>query len=82
MFYPELIDRYRDILGCPEFCDPEHPTMDSHLVWMLNEIQYNNTQSITKKHRWLGYVQGVMTFKGYITVDDERNKTRHIFNGA
>ena len=53
-----------------------------HLLWMLDQIQNNVEQSITKKHRWLGYIQGVMTVKSYITVLEEREFTRSILNGA
>ncbi|WQN06691.1 hypothetical protein [Escherichia phage vB-Eco-KMB37] len=50
---------------------------------MLNEIQDGcNDMSETKRHRWLGYIQGVMIMKNLITVDDERNATRPVFNGA
>ena len=57
-------------------------TNDIHLLWMLHELTNNTEQSETKKHRWLGYVQGVMTAKGYITVLEEREFTRSILNGA
>lgn len=52
-----------------------------HLLAMLDIIQNDSKQSITKKHRWLGYVQGIMIAKDYITVREERELTRHIFNG-
>ena len=57
-------------------------TNDIHLLWMLHELTNNTEQSETKKHRWLGYVQGVMTVKSYITVLEEREFTRSILNGA
>ena len=56
-------------------------TNDIHLLWMLHELTNNTEQSETKKHRWLGYVQGVMTVKGYINVLEERELTRNIFKG-
>lgn len=56
-------------------------TNDIHLLWMLKQIRYNETQSETKKHRWLGFVQGVMISKGYLTVAEERNLTRPILDG-
>lgn len=52
-----------------------------HLLWMLNEIEFNNDQSETKKHRWLGYIQGILISKGVFNVIDERNSTRDILNG-
>lgn len=59
---------------------PEFPLSEPHLVWMLEQITMEY-MSRTKANRWLGYVQGVMVAKGFINVQDERNRTRHIFNG-
>lgn len=53
----------------------------SHLMWMLEQILHNETQSLTKKHRWLGFVQGVLCLQGTLDVDTERNLTCNIFNG-
>ena len=85
-FYPEIVDRYIDIIldRYPKVevkCQSEHPMSAPHLLWMLNEIETSDTMSTTKKHRWLGYVQGVMTALGWITVQEERDFTRNIFNG-
>lgn len=81
MFYPEICDRYETIL-LKQPADAGE-TGASHLLWMLKELQDNyNGMSETKRHRWLGYVQGVMVMKKLITVDDERTATRPIFNGA
>lgn len=77
----KIIDRYFGVLNTPAVCTPDTPTEDSHLVWMLKEILFNPLQSTTKKHRWLGYVQGVMVMKGYLTVQEERDNTREILNG-
>lgn len=52
-----------------------------HLLWMLDQIEYNTEQSETKKHRWLGYIQGVLVCKGSFTVLEERNYTRSILDG-
>lgn len=60
---------------------PGEETHDVHLLWMVSEIKENRHQTLTKKHRWLGYIQGVMTSKGYITVTEERELTRDILNG-
>lgn len=54
---------------------------DLHLLWMIKELRSNKSQSATKKHRWLGFLQGVMTAKGYLNVLEERELTRSIFNG-
>ena len=81
-FYPEICERYETILSSVE--DPDTSEIGvSHLLWMLNEIQDGcNGMSETKRHRWLGYIQGVMVMKNLITVNDERNATRPVFNGA
>ena len=57
-------------------------TNDIHLIWMLTELLCNEEQSYSKKHRWLGYIQGVMTAKGYINVLEERELTRSFLNGS
>ena len=66
-------------------CNPEDPKSNSHLSWMLHVIRceiYDPAQeSETKMNRWLGYVQGVMVAKGMIKVNEERDRTRAIFNG-
>lgn len=51
----------------------------SHLRWMLEEV-IKNEMSDTKASRWLGYVQGVMAYKGIedyeklLDLDNIRNK--------
>lgn len=62
-------------------CSPDTPLENSHLHWMLLEI-IGTEMSDTKANRWLGFVQGIMTSKGYLDVQDERNRTREIFKGA
>lgn len=87
-----IINRYITILNL-EVYKTESPSLvirplegdetnDVHLLWMLRELLLNQEQSITKKHRWLGYVQGVMIAKNYITVLQERELTRQVLNGA
>ena len=43
---------------------------------MLDEIKSNNNMSITKKHRWLGFVQGILFSKGFITISEERDVSK------
>ena len=83
MIDENLIERYIFVLQCNDkYVDlGVDKTSDKHLVWMLNEIKNSTTQSETKKHRWLGYVQGIMVAKGYLSVDSERDLTRNVFNG-
>jgi len=50
-----------------------------------NTSQYDNSENIMtedKLSRWLGYVQGVMTVYGWITVEEERENTRPLFHKA
>lgn len=79
-FYNELRQRYLDILGTKAVCNPEHPTSHHHLAWMLTAMG-SDEMSETKKHRWLGYIQGCMVSQNLINVEDERNSTRSVFNG-
>lgn len=62
------------------FKQPDYPTSESHLVWMLKQITMEYMPR-TKANRWLGFIQGVLTVKGYINVQDERSRTRPIFSG-
>lgn len=84
-----LTIRYQGIL-LPKVSDPYtefqpleegKETEDYHLLWMIQEIRHNFEQSDTKKHRWLGFIQGVLISKGYTTVALEREATRYILNG-
>lgn len=79
-FYPELRQRYYDLLNVDPVENPETPFNDSHLAWMLTELS-KTTMSETKKHRWLGYIQGVMATKSHIVVNEERDATRDVFKG-
>lgn len=79
-FYPELRQRYYDLLNVEPIENPERPFNDSHLAWMLTELS-KTTMSETKKHRWLGYIQGVMAMKSHIVVNEERDATRDVFKG-
>lgn len=77
-----LFDKIEDDENFRYAPDEADQTSDRHLLWMLYQIKFNDDQSLTKKHRWLGFIQGVMVMKGYITVSDERDQTRDIFNGS
>lgn len=83
MISPIIIDRYKQIIdkNLDDDLETDPYRKLSHLKWMLDEIVGNNTQSITKKHRWLGFVQGVLIAKKLTTVDRERDFTRDLFNG-
>lgn len=79
-FYPDLRQRYFDLLNTTPIENPSEPLTDSHLAWMLTELS-STEMSETKKHRWLGYIQGCMAFRGFITVNEERDVTREVFKG-
>ena len=49
---------------------------------MLQQIKDDSEMSQTKRHRWLGYIQGVLVMKGVFSVEEEREYTRPIFNGS
>jgi hypothetical protein len=59
----------------------EHTGLD-HLLEMIKLIGKDKRQSLTKKHRWIGYIQGILIAKGLTNVHDERNYTRGILKGA
>lgn len=81
MFYPEILDRYEAILrGAEDF--GEGDTSRGHLLDMIELLNGNDAMSLTRKHRWLGFIQGVMICHGLLTVREERNTTRPIFAGA
>lgn len=81
MFYPGLITRYiAMLLNNERFYSNEFDNTD-HLIWMLNELSNNQHQSLTKKHRWLGYIQHSLITAGFTDVMTERDYTRDIFKG-
>jgi hypothetical protein len=61
------------------FCGPDKTTGD-HLFFMIDEIKYNRHMPIDKIARWTGFIQGVLAARGIINVDEERDRTRPIFN--
>ena len=78
----ELLIRYRTILNSitNELPDKKHISKE-HLFFFFYEIEYNEEQSLTKKHRWLGYIQGILIAFDILDVDEERNVTRPLLNG-
>lgn len=84
-FYPEILDRYVGLINGQLTPDDLTPGPDKteleHIKGMIEVLRNDETQSITKKHRWLGFIQGVLIMRGLTTVDIERNYTRDIFNG-
>lgn len=85
-----LIERYRSLClsALPQPIQvtkinaiPGDETNPIHLLWMLDQIEMDTMQSETKKHRWLGFVQGILIAKNITTVIEERNFTRDILAG-
>lgn len=89
-FYPTLAERYRIMnllaLTQPETINTKLPAefQPLHLLWMIEEMCYlpEKDQSLTKKHRWLGFIQTACIAHGWTTVQVERDFTRPILNGA
>lgn len=55
-----MIEKYKE-LQCKQSENPDR-TSYPHMRWMLEEV-INSNYSSTKMNRWLGYVQGVLSFK-------------------
>jgi hypothetical protein len=81
MFYPELVTRYMQMLLNNERFYLDKFDNTDHLIWMLNELSNNQQQSLTKKHRWLGYIQHSLIAVGFTDVMTERDYTRDLFKG-
>jgi hypothetical protein len=63
---------------CPKSW-PDTNTSIRHLVYMCETIQASeNDWSVTKLHRWIGYIQGVMTARGFTTVEIERSDYKKV----
>lgn len=78
-FYPEILRRYVSILGCDKYYQkPDDPCSNEHLLWMIIELDRSDIPDETK-HRWLGYIQGVMISRNLTTLETERNLTRPYF---
>ena len=50
----------------------------SHLQYMCQQIVDAEDWSVTKMHRWVGYVQGVLVTRKYSSVQTERDDYRRI----
>ncbi|CAM8750836.1 hypothetical protein CENTIMANUS_00233 [Klebsiella phage vB_KpM_Centimanus] len=81
-FYPTILNRYRSLIKEKGGALPTTPYLNAgHLLGMLDTLENDLLQSLSKKHRWLGYIQGILCAYGLTTVDVERDFTRKIFNG-
>lgn len=56
---------------------------DAHLRWMCQTaLKELSCWPDDKASRWLGFIQGVMACRGYLTVAGEREHSRPIFHAA
>ncbi|WP_327211397.1 hypothetical protein [Rhizobium leguminosarum] len=53
-----------------------------NLRWMVEEIVAHPEWPIDKPSRWTGFIQGVLAVLGFMSVADERNRTRSFFHRA
>lgn len=52
-----------------------------NLAWMCDEIIRKSDQLPSDKlNRWIGFVQGVLACRGFMSVAEERDRTREIFH--
>lgn len=54
-----------------------------HLTWMANRcLEMLLEWPVDKTSRWIGYIQGVLTHRGDMDPDKERDRTRPFFHEA
>lgn len=63
--------------------DMSSKTSVRHLIWMCDQIVAHagyvpDEWSVTKLHRWLGYIQGVMVSRGFTTVEEQREEYKKL----
>ena len=82
-----LFERYEKIiiekqdLTLPEFIQKTNKNSPEHLLRLIHEAKTNIAEYPSDKlHRWLGYIQGVLTCYQWIDVDEERNFTRPLLH--
>lgn len=78
------LKRCQDILeSTEEWPDLPKGTGHKHLKWMCKTIQEEGHDwPIDKTSRWLGFIQGILCSKQVLSVENERNETRHKFHEA
>lgn len=76
-----LLDSYRKLISL-EYNEPKPSHFNyakltkEHLLWMCDElVKYTDTG---KRHRWLGYIQGVLAMDGCLSVQREMDVTREL----
>ena len=79
-----LFERYLGLLrAAPEFGAVPDGCSRMHLMWMCEtSIAQSAAWPEDKTSRWLGFVQGVMTAQGLLTVAVVRDISRPLFPAA
>jgi hypothetical protein len=77
----QLFQRYKSIIEEKYPEEDGDETSLNHLKWMCDHV-LNSDMPIDKMSRWLGFVQGLLTAKKIISVEEERNFSRPLFHQA
>lgn len=80
--YLEVIDGL--LLLIPDELEKDNAKTNwQNLRWMMVTARScADVWPVDKTSRWIGFVQGVMTCRGILDVDAERDRTRPIFHEA
>ena len=79
----QLFTRYLRILKRIEpNTSPDDPTSIQYLLSMCETAIRHPEMYIDKHSRWLGYIQGVLTMRGHINVQEERDFSRPLYQDA
>lgn len=78
-----LAKRYLEVLlnNKSQRDEPECTGVD-HLIGMCRWIITHPDVFIDKQSRWIGFIQGVMAMRGFVSVQEERCLTRPMFHKA
>jgi hypothetical protein len=81
-----MAERYEImILSAPKnHPDESNPRLSLlNLLWMCDTIKYRHfDMNEGKINRWIGFVQGCLSTRGVIDVDEERDVFRTVYHGA
>ena len=86
MYYPNLTRSLRTKImrrfpdARPLFTDVDHIKNDfglvCYLLWMLDQLQTFEPNDVAKRGRWIGYIQGRMEARGFLTNAENRRLTK------
>jgi hypothetical protein len=71
--------RYKSLIKDKDWEAPSTETSKTHIIKMLNILETDNLMTEDKASRFLGYIQGVLTFVKVLSVEEERKFTRPLF---